>query len=363
MLQPKRIKASHFTLILVCIFISCGGNVAESIPVRSIKIHQDSISLKAETLPEFRVNLHDKEFQGNQISGVVRTVFQDKDENLWFGTQNGLCRHDKAGLVYFDLKDWRGQSITVHVIIEDKLGNIWIGFGGGIAKFDGKYFTVYYEKDILTNGGLWSMAIDKNGLLWIGTAEGVYTFNGEALNHFEIPEGKIDSTKGVSTTKMIHSIVEDSKGKMWFATNGGAYIYDGNTLTNLSEKDGLQSDFISQIIESEDGSYWISTSKGLSKYNGNTLVNMSQTLFNESEGVGCIFEDNSGTLWFTVNKRNIYSYKDTALSKFQIKVGDINPFPFQIYQDRQERLWFVGFSGAYRLDNGSFININRKGPW
>lgn len=210
---------------------------------------------------------------------------------------------------------------------------------------------------------LWSMAIDKKGMLWIGTTQGVYTFNGKALSPFEIPEGKINSSMGISTTKIIHSIIEDSKGKMWFATNGGAYIYDGTTLKNISEKDGLQSSFVNQIIEGADGNYWISTSTGLYQYNGNSLINKTENLFKKSEGVGCIFEDKNGTLWFNANKRDIYSFNGKAFTKFHIIEGELSPFPFQIYQDQQDRLWFVGFKGAYRLENNTFINVTRNGPW
>ena len=205
--------------------------------------------------------------------------------------------------------------------------------------------------------------MDKKGMFWIGTTQGVYTFDGEALSPFEIPEGKIDSSRGISTTKMIHSIIEDSKGKMWFATNGGAYIFDGNTLTRISEQDGLQSDFVNQIIEGADGNYWISNSKGIFKYNGNSLINITENLFQNDEGVGCIFEDKNGTLWFSANKRDIYSYNGNTFTKIHIKEGDFRPLPFQIYQDQQERLWFVGFKGAYRLENNTFINVTRDGPW
>ncbi|MFZ4589651.1 MAG: ligand-binding sensor domain-containing protein [Ignavibacteria bacterium] len=358
-----RIKATYFILILSFFSISCAEQIPDSIPVIVTKIHQDSISLKAETLPEFKVDVHDKESQENQISGVVRTVFQDSKGNIWFGTQNGLCRYDKSGLVYFDLKNSDSQSVTVHVILEDKTGNIWIGYGGGIAKYDGTYFTVFHQKNILTRSGLWSMTMDKKGILWIGTTQGVYTFDGKALSPFEIPEGKINSSMGVSTTKMIHSIIEDSKGKMWFATNGGAYIYDGKTLTNISEKDGLQSGFVNQIIEGADGNYWISTSTGLYQYNGNSLINKTENLLNLNDGVSSILEDKNGTLWFKSNKRDIYSYNGKVFTKIRIKEDDFSPFPFQIYQDKQDRLWFVGFKGAYRLENNTFINVTRNGPW
>jgi len=363
MIKFYKIKANYLILILSFLFISCNGQITESIPVKITKIHKDSISLKAETLPEYRNDPHDKEYQGNQISGVIRTVFQDSKGNFWFGTQDGLCRNNKDGLVYFELKDSNGQNVTVHVILEDKTGNIWIGYGGGIAKFDGDFFTVFHEKNILTARGLWSMTMDKKGLLWIGTTQGIYTFNGEKLSPFEIPEGKINPDVGISTTKMIHSIIEDSKGRMWFATNGGVYIYDGTALLNLSEKEGLQSIFVNQIIESKDGNFWISTSKGIYKYNENSFTNITEKLIGKEDGIGCMCEIKNGILWFSVNKRDIYCYNNNAFTKIINKESDFMPFPFQIYQDKQDRMWFVGFKGAYRFENNTFINVNRNGPW
>lgn len=362
------LKTSSITLLSLLIFISCSGQVdknkiALKYKVEQIKVHEDSISIKAEGLPEFKISQHDKDYQGNQISGVVRTVFQDKKGDFWFGTQNGLCRKNQNGLVYYDLKDSNGQGVTVYAILEDKKGNIWIGYGGGIAKYDGTFFTNYYQKEILTVSGLWSMMIDSNGILWLGTTQGVFTFEGEKLVPFAIPEGKIDISKGVSTSKMVHSIMEDSKGNIWFATNGGAYVFDGDTLTNLSKKYNNPSNFVNQIIERTNGNYLISTSGGLYEYDGNSLYNRTEKLLGKNTEVGCLLVDKSGTIWFTANKRNIYSFKGETFQKNQIKEGEFSPLPFQIYEDQQNRLWFVGFKGAYRLEKNSFINITRFGPW
>ncbi|MBA4154414.1 two-component regulator propeller domain-containing protein [Flavobacterium sp.] len=361
-------KAIFLSLLCSLCMTSCAGQIEKNAtPLKFIpeqtKVHADSFSVKAETLPEFRVDVHDQDYQGNQISGVVRTVFQDSKGNFWFGTQSGLCRKDKNGLVYFDLKNRIGEGVTIHVILEDKTGAIWIGYGGGIAKYDGTYFTNYHEKEILTKGGLWSMLMDSKGTLWIGTTQGVFTFDGKAFTPFEIPEGKVNPNFGVSTSKMIHSITEDSKGNMWFATNGGAYRFDGNTLTNISAKDQSLSNFVNQIIERADGTYWISTVNGLFLYDGTTFQSITEKLLGKDEGVGCIFGDKTGTIWFTANKRDIYSYNGETFNKIQIKEGNFRPFPFQIYQDQLERLWFVGFKGAYRLENNAFVNVTRNGPW
>ena len=46
-----------------------------------------------------------------------------------------------------------------------------------------------------------------------------------------------------------------------------------------------------------------------------------------------------------------------------IEEGNYGPLTFQIYEDQQRRLWFVGFGGAYRYENDRFINITQNGPW
>lgn len=368
-LNYSAIKTIGLSILISVFFTSCDGQVKKNtallkIAPEQLKVHEDSIVLRAETLPEFLSNPNAQDYQGNQISGVVRTVVQDKNGNLWFGTQNGLCRYNSQGLDYFDIMDKNGENITVYTIVEDKTGAIWIGYGGGIAKYDGAYFTNYYEKDILINSGLWSMVADKNGLLWIGTTQGVYTFNGEVFTLFEIPEGKADPTRGVSTSRMVHSIMEDRTGRMWFGTNGGAYIYDGTVLTNISEKDGLRSNFVNSIVEDRDGNFYISTAhSGVFFYDGDSLTNITDGILDDDTGVGALLEDHKGNIWFGAKGRGLYRYDGKDFTTYHIADGTTGPVTFQIYEDQQDRLWFVGFGGAYRYDHGSFVNITRKGPW
>jgi ligand-binding sensor domain-containing protein len=363
MLGKQKLIVPFISLYVALFLIPAYGQIETSFNLVVTKIHQSDISQKAETLPEFRNDVHDTDYQGNQISGVIRTMFQDTKSNFWFGTQNGLCRKDKDGLVYFNLKDSNGQNVTIYEILEDKLGNIWVGYGGGIAKFDGTHFTVYHEKNILTSSSLWGMAVDSKGQVWVGTTSGLYTLNGESLTPFEIPEGKIDPSKGVSSAKMIHSIMEDSQGNMWFGTNNGVFKYDGDSLVNICDKNGLQSNFVGQVLESKAGNFWINTSSGVYTYNGDSLTEITEKLLKENDKIGIVFEDKNGTLWLTVNKRDIYSYDGTSFSKLYIPEGDFKPLPFRMYQDQDDRLWIVGLKGAHRLENNLLINVTRDGPW
>jgi ligand-binding sensor domain-containing protein len=300
----------------------------------------------------------------NQISDVVRTVFQDSKENFWFGTQNGAFKHNGKSLIRVDsIKSELGRGVTIKDITEDKDGRIWFGHTDGISVIDGESITNYYESDGLLSNDVWCITTDKKNQVWIGTIEGVCKFDGKKFTIFEIPEGKLDKSRGVSSTKIIHNIMEDSQGRIWFSTNGGVYIKDKDSLTNISKKDGLRTSFVNQVLEDKNGNIWISTSKGLFHYADKTLKNVTADIVKNVKGTGSIMQDSDGNIWYISNLRDIYSLKGKNFTKYRIAEGDYGPATFQIYEDKQKRLWFVGYGGAYRLEKGKFLNITKDGPW
>ncbi|MBK6544392.1 MAG: hypothetical protein IPG12_03845 [Saprospiraceae bacterium] len=95
---------------------------------------------------------------------------------------------------------------------------------------------------------------------------------------------------------------------------------------------------------------------------GDTLTNITEKHFGESKGTGSIIVDFKGDIWFNCS-RSIYRLSGEKLTEFRIEEGNYGPLTFQIYEDQQKRLWFVGFGGAYRFENDRFINITQNGPW
>lgn len=43
--------------------------------------------------------------------------------------------------------------------------------------------------------------------------------------------------------------------------------------------------------------------------------------------------------------------------------NQINQVVRTVFQDSKGNIWFVGYGGAYRLENLRFINITKNGPW
>ena len=347
----KKMKVSFhgiklFTGIAICfILTSCNGQTNNGDKQHIIKETIQSLDSK------------------KQISPVVRMMYQDSKGNLWFGAEGGAFRYDGDSLIHMDsIRSELGGRVTIKDIAEDKDGIIWFGHTDGISSINGTSVTNYYESDGLTSNDVWCIETDVNGNVWIGTIEGTCIFDGQQFTQFDIPEGKIDTTVGVSSTKMIHSILEDSKGTIWLSTNAGLFSYSNKKLKNISDEVGVPTNFVSKIVEDKKGGFWVSTSKGLFHLKENILTNVSEMHFEEGKGTGSIIVDYKGDIWFNCG-RSIYRLSGEKLTEYRIEEGNYGPLTFQIYEDRQRRLWFVGYGGAYRYENDRFINITQNGPW
>jgi len=300
----------------------------------------------------------------NQISQVVRMMFQDSKGNIWFGAENGAWKLSGQTLIHIDsIKSESGKGVTIKDIAEGQDGKIWLGHTGGISSIDGELVTNYYESDGLISNAVWCIATDAEGIIWIGTMEGACVFDGKTFKNFELPLGIKDTTVGVSSDKMINKIFRDSKGKLWISSNAGLFSYSNNRLTNVSKKAGIKSNFVSIGFEDKAGVLWLTSKEGLYTLNDGVAKKITDESIEMGKGIGSVAEDKVGKIWFVVNQNYLYTYDGKELTEFQKSEENKGPVVFQIYKDQDKRLWFVGYGGAYRLENGKFLNITKNGPW
>lgn len=136
-----------------------------------------------------------------------------------------------------------------------------------------------------------------------------------------------------------------------------------NKLTNISDKVGIQTNFVNELFEDRHGVIWVSTKMGLYKLKENKAINITEGKIETGKGIGSIAEDENGKIWFVSNQHYLYTYDGKDILKIQKSEENKGPVVFQIYKDRQSRLWFVGYGGAYRYENDRFINVTQNGPW
>jgi len=102
---------------------------------------------------------------------AVRTLFRDRDGNLWAGTDRGVSLWD--GETWRDLAPGAGLAgSAVAEIYQDGTGVMWFGTDAGVAKFDGSHWSAFSEADGLHVNAVTSIMEDGDEL-WFGSSRGV----------------------------------------------------------------------------------------------------------------------------------------------------------------------------------------------
>lgn len=197
----------------------------------------------------------------------------------------------------------------------DKDGMLWFGSNKGVFRYDGTFFTAFFEKDGLCNEKVLSITQDKNGNMWFGTTDGLCSYDGKSFSKVPIPWSDtsgiwLDEVYPIVNPNEVRSMVEDNQGNLWIGTNGaGVYKYDGSSFTNyLSEKgkrqiDGLHHNIIESMAKDAKGNIWFTsmTHGGVTKYDGKTFMDVMPTDGLSDDMVLSSFQDKAGNIWFGTN--------------------------------------------------------------
>jgi len=204
------------------------------------------------------------------VNDEVWSVIIDRNYIFWIGTSEGISRFDGAEFTTFPIPKVSVKDTTsmisynrVSHILEDKNGNLWFGTDGfGIRKYDGKTFTNYTKLNGLCDNNIAEMMEDKEGNIWIGTMHGgVSRYDGKTFTNF--------TRNGEISGEEVYGFHEEKNGNIWFAAeNTGVYRFNGSSFTIFNAKDGLETNGIQAIYEDKEGRFWLGGWKGLFRFDG-----------------------------------------------------------------------------------------------
>lgn len=310
--------------------------------------------------------------QNNQR--IIWTLFTSSDGTVWIGTDGGLTRYDKEHDSFHTYEIGRGYSVKA--ITEDKRGYLYIGtWQNGLMRLhpDRKTFDHYPSLNPMNSA--YSLFIDSKQRIWIGT----WTFG---IAMIENPENTINPTIHYynNTGKdfnIVYQIQEDPvSSTIWACSRSGISIYD-----NLHPEKEFTNDsrypFCVDIVTDNRGHMYIGTvDHGILKINTNPDILSYIDIFRANpkstiNDVKALYSDNGTTFWMGMRpcgiakydaKANTIAFNDdiAELKGWNLTDDFCSALTSSIIKDKEGDLWFANRSyGIMLISNGTPNILNR----
>ena len=285
----------------------------------------------------------------------IKSIFQDSKTNIWLSVKNfGICELQNNKIINYknnpkQIKNSLADN-DVQTICEDNQGNIFFGTKDGLTIFDGKTFQTYKQKDGLPEKDIYSIIKAKDGKMWMATANGLFYFK----------DGKAESIPVVNALKsdrgelQIYYIHEDRNRNLWLATENGAICYNGKTAIRYNKLNGFTDKRVTSILQDKNGYLWFGTDEGLFNYNYTSFESLNESKGLTSNKVYLMLLDKD-FLWVGTNKGldriNLQAYRSN--NKIEIKhygkeegLKGIECNSNATMHDSEGNLWFGTIKGV-----------------
>jgi len=241
----------------------------------------------------------------------VYPIYEDHTGALWFGTFGG-------GMSRFYRGVFTGYMTgIIYSIHEDRQDNLWVGFYEGVCRFDGETCVPVEEANGFIRGTVKAIYDDEEGTMWFGTSDGLVRYREGVWVRYTTQDGLPSND--------VRYLLEAQNGALWFGTNGGGLgRYHNGVFTALTTDDGLSSNLVRSIYQDEDGILWVGTEgRGLNRLDlsHSTVPEGAHiTAFRRKDGlfdevIHQILEDDFGRLWMSTN-RGIFWVERAELNAF-----------------------------------------------
>ena len=285
----------------------------------------------------------------------VTAVFQDKQENMWFGTLGqGVLNKPQGSMRFIQMfKGSLKKNDPITSVTQDNLGRLWFSSQyNGLYMYDlQKKNLINYnsnspEKSNLSDNDIVSLLIDSSGVFWVGSwTEGINKLDFDSFQF----QKYLQIANDIHAAKQdVLDINQDSKGRIWLATwESGLLKFDIESGKSNSPEI-LTKDVVGNVrhvfVDKEDQIWIGSNDKGLIHFDPdkNTIQSYAYDANNEysisSNKVIQITGDPFGNLWIATRGGGLNHF-DIKHEKFYNFRNDPN-IKSSIFDDRISALFY-----------------------
>ena len=339
--------------------------------------------------------------EGLLSSAIASCIFEDDQGFLWIGTSAGLNRFDKKTNTFIHFKNHPEDPDSIssgqfnwapRTIAQDRDGIMWFGTRAGVNRFDrktGKFTRIRHvpgNANSLSHDSVWTVVAGRDGVIWIGTETGLDAYSpetGQVIRFTHDPQTRSSLGRG-----RVYAVLEDKWPFVWVGTGLGGL----NRLNRETGKfrrfehipgrpDSLSHNQIFSITKDRNGLLWLGRSydvaAGLEFFDPATG---KFTVYKHAEDdaqsisgdiiMGC-YEDRAGILWIVENTGAIDKWdpNQNLFDRYRHKAGDpsgpSSSVITTITESSDGSLWMgTQLGGLNRLDRktGRFRVYRKTGP-
>ena len=290
---------------------------------------------------------------------IVYKVLIDKSEKIWIATHRGVCYLNENGKPEKLNGDKLLDASAVFTMYQDNAGNYWFGTiqnGACCYSPTNKTFTWYDTKSGLIDNFIRSFNEDGKSHVYIGAVAGLYEVGTDKkLKAVTIP--------GIALENMgVTSMARDKNNVLWLCTNEGVIKYNGLSHQKFLVQNGLcGNSVLSSFIDSEGNLWFGSNGFGVSKLSSEAIVNYSEKDGLPGDYINCTYQTKDGKYWIAVRDGGLLCLngkerKQYTINKKNTKESLIDNNVNCIAQDKEGKLWIGTQSGLSILHENKFTN-------
>lgn len=320
---------------------------------------------------------------GSVNSNFIYTTFIDSYNNLWVGSDDGLCLYnrDLDNFTKINIGDviskGYNEPITIKTIVQDNNGNLILGaYGFGLFKLNIKTLkTTLIQSKLLDKPDflIKSSAKTKQGIIYLGTSYGLLEIdlNGKVKQVYK------DKFKREPLLEDIDNLVIDKFGYIWLGTTQNGLIKIKPETDNYQfENYSITKNKILSIVESSLGYIICGTENDglfVVNYKGQVVQKYLHSKYNnfslKSNSVWSLYEDKEKRLWLGYFNKGlgVFDKPNNKFNSLEALVNNDNSlqtsYVTSVTKDKKGNLLISNEGGGldiYNLADKSYIHVNKN---
>ncbi|WP_312740952.1 ATP-binding protein [Sphingobacterium multivorum] len=316
---------------------------------------------------------HDSRNRNSMANNIVWSIFKDRSENIWLGTDLGFSlwsnrKVEKILPIYQLTASSDGNRF--YKINKDRNGWYWLGGDNGLIRVRGlddkNTESSWYRMDAktyrLAHNRIRDIFEDHTGLVWIASDGGVNVFDAHTK---QFKTFTIVDASGRRNAKWSYDILQDGQDNLWVASYmGGIFVVSRSRLLeskgpviasrNFSKADGLLEDFANQIVDNGRGKILaLFYNKGISSIDVATgkITELKDSAGHALDQATFMLKDGQHTMWVGEHgelRRIAADGKNTLVRFDPVGKGEVTAMA-----EIKESIWLATSTGVWQVNKQS----------